>query len=149
MAELRVLRANWVGSAGGPDELPQTVPEVAVCGRSNVGKSSLINAICGRKDLARTSSTPRSRTQLLLFGGNPGGYQSSLADTWSFDEGERIDAALFRRRIDQALAMRARLAIASDACAGMTRAPRRERTCTRSPSGEIACARTPDPPAAR
>ena len=33
---------------------------------------------------------------------------------WSFDEGERIDAALFRRRIDQALAMRARLAIASD-----------------------------------
>lgn len=33
---------------------------------------------------------------------------------WSFDEGERIDAALLRRRIDQALAMRARLAIASD-----------------------------------
>ncbi len=33
---------------------------------------------------------------------------------WSFEEGERIDAALFRRRIDQALAMRARLAIASD-----------------------------------
>ncbi len=33
---------------------------------------------------------------------------------WSFDEGERIDAALFRRRIEQALAMRARLAIASD-----------------------------------
>lgn len=34
---------------------------------------------------------------------------------WSFDEAERIDAAFFRRRIDQALAMRARLAIASDA----------------------------------
>ncbi|HEV6967160.1 class I SAM-dependent rRNA methyltransferase [Roseateles sp.] len=33
---------------------------------------------------------------------------------WSFDEGERIDAAFFRRRIDQAIAMRARLAIASD-----------------------------------
>lgn len=33
---------------------------------------------------------------------------------WSFEEGDRIDAALFRRRIDQALAMRARLAIASD-----------------------------------
>lgn len=34
---------------------------------------------------------------------------------WSFDEAERIDAAFFRRRIDQAIAMRARLAIASDA----------------------------------
>lgn len=34
---------------------------------------------------------------------------------WSFDEAERIDAAFFRRRIDQALAMRSRLAIASDA----------------------------------
>jgi GTP-binding protein len=41
-------------------------PEVALCGRSNVGKSSLLNAITGRKALARTSVTP-GRTQELNF----------------------------------------------------------------------------------
>ncbi|WP_068311845.1 ribosome biogenesis GTP-binding protein YihA/YsxC [Polycladidibacter hongkongensis] len=42
--------------------------EVAFCGRSNVGKSSLINALTGRKGLARTSNTP-GRTQMLNFFG--------------------------------------------------------------------------------
>jgi GTP-binding protein len=42
------------------------VPEVAFCGRSNVGKSSLLNAITGRKAIARTSVTP-GRTQELNF----------------------------------------------------------------------------------
>tara|TARA_Y100001934_G_scaffold5462_1_gene7509 strand:+ start:253 stop:915 length:663 start_codon:yes stop_codon:yes gene_type:complete len=43
-----------------------SLPEVAFVGRSNVGKSSLINAMTGRKSLARTSSTP-GRTQQLNF----------------------------------------------------------------------------------
>ncbi|MEM8589289.1 MAG: ribosome biogenesis GTP-binding protein YihA/YsxC [Pseudomonadota bacterium] len=42
------------------------LPEVAFAGRSNVGKSSLINALTGRKTLARTSNTP-GRTQQLIF----------------------------------------------------------------------------------
>ena len=43
-----------------------TVPEIAFAGRSNVGKSSLLNAITNRKSLARTSNTP-GRTQELNF----------------------------------------------------------------------------------
>lgn len=42
-------------------------PEIAFAGRSNVGKSSLINAICGRKALARTSNTPGRTREINYF----------------------------------------------------------------------------------
>lgn len=54
-------------SAVGPDQYPNTgLSEIALSGRSNVGKSSFINAVAGRKNIARTSSKP-GKTQTLNF----------------------------------------------------------------------------------
>jgi GTP-binding protein len=64
---LRVLRAEFVGSAAGPEGYPKAgLPEVALAGRSNVGKSTLINALLNRKGLAKTSGTP-GKTRLINF----------------------------------------------------------------------------------
>ncbi|MCX7864620.1 MAG: ribosome biogenesis GTP-binding protein YihA/YsxC, partial [Novosphingobium sp.] len=58
---------TFVRSAPALQFLPDPiVPEIALCGRSNVGKSSLLNALTGRRAIARTSVTP-GRTQELNF----------------------------------------------------------------------------------
>jgi GTP-binding protein len=63
----RVLRAEFVTSVASPGSLPPPkVPEIALLGRSNVGKSSLINALVNRKRLAFPSSTP-GKTRLLNY----------------------------------------------------------------------------------
>jgi len=58
------LRLTFVQSASRADQLPESPVEVAFVGRSNVGKSSLVNALANRKQLARVSNTP-GRTQLI------------------------------------------------------------------------------------
>src|SRR5215475_9001719 len=58
---------EFIYAAARSDALPPIgPPEIAFAGRSNVGKSSLINALTGRQTLARTSHTP-GRTQELIF----------------------------------------------------------------------------------
>ncbi len=66
------LQLRFVSSASRADQLPDSPAEVAFVGRSNVGKSSLINALARKKQLARVSNTP-GRTQLINIFETPTG----------------------------------------------------------------------------
>ena len=71
------LRLTFIKSATRESQLPESSVEVAFVGRSNVGKSSLVNALANRKQLARVSNTP-GRTQVInLF---------SVDDTGAYDD---------------------------------------------------------------
>lgn len=86
MAELTpdIIQADYLASAVRQDQYPAIDwPEVAFVGRSNVGKSSLINSLCRRNGLARTSGTP-GKTQTLNF------YRALIR----FAEGERQELCL-------------------------------------------------------
>lgn len=64
---MKVHNAEIVISAVSPKQYPETdLPEIALAGRSNVGKSSFINTLIDRKNLARTSGKP-GKTQTLNF----------------------------------------------------------------------------------
>jgi GTP-binding protein len=64
---MKIKSAKFVKRATSPEHYPRDGrPEIAFMGRSNVGKSSLINSLLGVKGLARTSNTP-GRTQLVNF----------------------------------------------------------------------------------
>ena len=64
---MKVTSAEFTTSATNPSQYPDVlIPEIAFAGRSNVGKSSLINALINRKRLARTSAAP-GKTRLINF----------------------------------------------------------------------------------
>jgi GTP-binding protein len=64
---MKIFSAEFVVSATGPKQFPHDRrPQIAFAGRSNVGKSSVINALLHRKNLVKTSATP-GKTQLINF----------------------------------------------------------------------------------
>ena len=68
MAAINYQLARFEASYGDARQLPKsTMPEVAVCGRSNVGKSSLLNKVFGRKGLVKVSATPGKTSNINFF----------------------------------------------------------------------------------
>ncbi len=64
---MKIISAKCIISAVGPNQYPDTgYPEIVMVGRSNVGKSSLINSLCGQRALARTSGQP-GKTQTINY----------------------------------------------------------------------------------
>jgi len=64
---LKLDNSTFFISSTEPKKLPQSICEVAFVGRSNVGKSSIINAVCKQKNLARTSKTPGRTRAINVF----------------------------------------------------------------------------------
>jgi GTP-binding protein len=63
-----IHNAEFIAGAGQPGSFPEIeLPEIAFAGRSNVGKSSLINSFVHRKNLARISSTPGKTSEINFF----------------------------------------------------------------------------------
>ena len=59
---VKILKAEFIRSCVSQEQFPNgTIPEIAFVGRSNVGKSSLINSLLQRKGLAKVSRTPGKR----------------------------------------------------------------------------------------
>jgi GTP-binding protein len=68
MGDARVLQVEFAGAIGAPGQVPPGhYPQVAVAGRSNCGKSSLINKLVGRKKIARVSQTPGKTREINFF----------------------------------------------------------------------------------
>lgn len=75
MSDFKIKNAEFVMSFVNKEKPPvQTTMEIAMVGRSNVGKSSLINCICNNNKLARTSSTPGKTRQINFFSVNKGEF---------------------------------------------------------------------------
>lgn len=76
---MKIKRVQFVGGAAQWSQMPDTGwPEVAFVGRSNVGKSSLLNALVKRKALARTSSTPGKTQEINYYAVNNAFYLVDL-----------------------------------------------------------------------
>ncbi len=107
---MKVVRADLWAAATTPAQIPAAQrPEIAVAGRSNVGKSSLINRLVGRKSLARTSGTPGCTRGLIFFNIDD---RLTLVDLpgYGWADRSRAERAGWKRLVESYLANRAELA---------------------------------------
>ncbi len=99
------LPLTFVTSADDPRTLPPSPAEVAIVGRSNVGKSSLLNALAGKDGLARTSKTP-GRTQLLNCFRIPSGATVVDLPGYGWAKTSKENRAAWQRRMERYLTQR-------------------------------------------
>ncbi len=102
------LQLRFVTSADRLDRLPDSLAEVAVVGRSNVGKSSLLNALAGRNGLANVSKTP-GRTQLLNCFAFPDGTTMVDCPGYGYAKVSKAQRAAWGDMIERYLVGRASL----------------------------------------
>ncbi len=110
MATTPPLPLRFVMSATRVEDLPPTRGEVAIVGRSNVGKSSLINALAKRDGLANTSKTP-GRTQLLNCFALPDGETVVDCPGYGYAKVSKVQRAQMAAMIERYLTGRAPLAM--------------------------------------
>ncbi len=102
----RRINAAWIGAASEPERFPpEAGPEIALAGRSNVGKSSLLNALCGRAALARVSKTP-GRTRALHFFRTDAGFTLVDFPGYGFAKGPAEDRRAWKALIEAYLSRR-------------------------------------------
>jgi GTP-binding protein len=94
------LKAKFLKSASRLDQCPgDGLPEIAVVGRSNVGKSSFINALCRQNDLARVSKTP-GRTRLIHFFDTDQGFRLVDLPGYGFAQASKSEKQRWKEMLD-------------------------------------------------
>lgn len=106
---LHVKSAEFVVSAARPPQFPKgPMPDVAFVGRSNVGKSSLLNSLTNRKGLAKTSGTPGKTRQINFFRINDSLHFVDLPG-YGYAQVSKVERAAWARLIDSYLTNREQL----------------------------------------